>query len=299
MSIVENTVIVVNSVAKKPQEILPASAEGNCVNKIRAEGTVGKAMEVLEAVASFGRPARFSEILADVPYPKATLHRLLYTLRDHGMLSHDPERSTYGMGMRLVRLAHAAWAQASIAPLARPHVDQLSSRLGETVHLAQLDAGHVLYVDKRNAHNPIEMFSEAGKIGPAYCTGIGKAMLAFLPPGELENVLPEQSFQRHTPATITDGEALRRELKGIRKTGISYDREEHEPRIICVAVPILNEAGTPLGALSVTSSTLRHSLDELSRYAPELQATARSISTNLQPWAFPEPRAAQQKEHRP
>ena len=296
---VGNVGIVVNSGAKNLQKILAASVEGKGVRETRAEGTVGKALEVLETVASFGRPVRFSEILEEVPYPKATLHRLLHTLREHGMLSHDLERSTFSMGMRLVRLAHAAWAQASIAPLARPHVDRLSSRLGETVHLAQLDAGHVLYVDKRNAQNPIEMFSEAGKIGPAYCTGIGKAMLAFLAPGELENVLPEQSFLRHTPATITSGEALRRELEGIRKTGISYDREEHEPRIICVAVPILNESGAPLGALSVTSSTLRHSLDELSQYAPELKATARNIATNLQPWAFPEPRAAQQKEHQP
>ena len=256
-------------------------------------------MEVLETVASFGKPVRFSEIHASAPFPKATLHRLLHTLREQGMLSHDPERGTYGMGMRLVRLAHAAWAQASIAPIARPYVDQLSSRLGETVHLAQFDAGQVLYVDKRNAQNPIQMFSEAGKIGPAYCTGIGKAMLAFLPSEELEQALRAQSFQRHTPATITTGQGLRRELKSIRRSGISYDREEHERRIICVAVPILNEAGAPLGGLSVTSSTLRHSLSELTTYAPELQATARTIAARLQPWAFPEPKVALEEEQEP
>ena len=66
--------------------------------------------------------------------------------------------------------------------LARPHLDRLSAALGETIHLAQLDQGQVLYVDKRNAAQPVEMFSQAGKVGPAYCTGVGKAMMAYLPP---------------------------------------------------------------------------------------------------------------------
>ncbi len=261
----------------------------------KVSGTVGKAMDVLETVASCGGPVRFSEIQARTPYPKATLHRLLHTLLDHGMLSHDPERGTYGIGLRLVRLAHVAWDQGSIAPVARSHIDRLSSRLGETVHLGQLDAGHVLYVDKRNARTPIRMFSQAGKIGPAYCTGLGKAMLAFLPDDELEDALQAQSFQRHTSATISGPEALRKELRSIRESGISLDREEHEERIICVAVPILSQAETPLGAISVTSSTLRHSLEELAGFAPELQSAAQEIAAKLQPWAFPE---APPGEHR-
>jgi len=254
-----------------------------------ADGTVGKAMDVLEAVAEFGRPVRFSELLAQDRFPKATLYRLLQTLTNQGMLRHDPDRNTYAMGIRLIRLAHAAWTEASIAPVARPALDRLSGRLGQTVHLAQLDAGQVLYVDKRNARTPISMFSDAGKVGPAYCTGVGKAMLAHLPEAELERALLAQSFQRHTPATITDPQALREQLAEVRRDGVAFDREEHEPQIICVAVPILNTAGEPMGGLSVTSSTLRHALADLAGFAPELQATAREIAAQLQPWAFPRP----------
>ena len=253
-----------------------------------ADGTVGKAMEVLESVAAFGRPVRFSELLAQGAYPKATLYRLLQTLTNQGMLRHDPERNTYSIGMRLIRLAHGAWAQTSIAPIARPHVDALSAKLEQTVHLAQLDGGQVLYVDKRNAASPISMFSDAGKVGPAYCTGVGKAMLAYLPEEELAEALTAQAFHKHTPATLTSAEALRTELERIRRTGISYDREEHEPNIICVAVPILSTAGEPLGAISVTTSTLRHSLKDLEAIAPDLKATATDIAVQLQPWAFPE-----------
>ncbi|MEM8869484.1 MAG: IclR family transcriptional regulator [Pseudomonadota bacterium] len=261
-----------------------------------ADGTVGKAMDVLEAVAAFGRPVRFTELLDGQVYPKATLYRLLQTLTNQGMLSHDPDRNTYALGMRLIRLAHGAWAQTSIAPVARPFLDQLSAKLGETVHLAQLDAGQVLYVDKRNATKPISMFSDAGKVGPAYCTGVGKAMLAFLPEDDLVRALRAQAFQSHTSATLTDPQSLRQELEQIRTQGVSFDREEHEPSIICVAVPILNTASEPMGGLSVTSTTLRHSLNDLAAYAPDLRNTAQDIATQLQPWAFPqhlsEPRSA-------
>jgi IclR family transcriptional regulator, KDG regulon repressor len=253
------------------------------------DGTVGKALDVLDAVAALGRPVRFAELLAASPHPKATLYRLVQTLTHQGMLRYDPADHCYRLGLRLVRLAHAAWAQSSLAPIARPHLDALSARLGETVHLAQLDNGHVLYVDKRNAARPIDMFSQAGKIGPAYCTGVGKAMLAFLDAAELEQALKRQAFHRFTAHTLTTPAALRAELDAIRAAGLSFDREEHEPGIICIAAPILSAAGRVLGALSVTSLTDRHSLEELTGLAPELKATAAAIARDAGDWRFPEP----------
>ncbi len=251
------------------------------------DGTVGKALDVLESVAEFGRPVRFSELLTNSRWPKATLYRLIQTLSSQGMLAHDKDRNTYSLGVRLIRLAHGAWKQASLAPIAQPFVDDLSEKLGETVHLAQLDNGQVLYVDKRNARAPISMFSDAGKVGPGYCTGVGKAMLAFLPEPELTEALAKQAYYRHTEATLTTPEALRAELCNIRETGISYDREEHEEKIICIAAPILSLDDRPLGAISVTTSLLRHSLDDLSAFETDLKQTAAKIATEAQPWAFP------------
>ena len=242
------------------------------------DGTVGKALSVLDHVASYRRPVRFGELLADSPFPKATLYRFLQTLTNQGMLSYDADRQTYAPGLRLVRLAHAAWRQSSLAPVARPYLDALSAEVGETVHLAQLDGGHVLYVDKRNAREPIEMFSQAGKVGPAYCTGVGKAMLAQLPEAELDTVLALQSFHPFTDNTLTSPEALRDELRAIRRRGFAFDREEHEPGIICVAVPVLARSGRILGALSVTSSTARTDLDALGALAPRLRRAAEAIA---------------------
>ena len=252
------------------------------------DGTVGKALDVLDRVAAFGRPVRFVELLPASPYPKPTLYRLVQTLTHQGMLSHDAEHGTYALGVRLVRLAHAAWKQSSLAPLARPHIDALSAEVGETVHLAQLDNAQVLYVDKRNARQPVEMFSQAGKVGPAYCTGVGKAMLAYLPEPALARALRMQSFHRFTPGTLTTEAALRAELAAIRARGFAYDREEHEAGIICVALPILSQGGTVLGAMSVTGSTARTSLATLESLVPRIRAAAQAIGHEADNWRFPE-----------
>jgi DNA-binding IclR family transcriptional regulator len=252
------------------------------------EGTVAKALTVLDQVAAFGRPVRFSELLADSPYPKATLFRFLQTLTNLGLLSHDPDTGLYSLGVRLVRLAHAAWNQSSLAPIARPFIDALSARVGETVHLAQLDGAHVLYVDKRNASVPIEMFAQAGKVGPAHCTGVGKAMLAFLSPSELDRLLPLMKLHRFTPNTLTSPEALKAELAATRARGHAFDREEHEPGIICVAVPILSSAGRVMGALSVTSSTARTTLAGLDALSGTIKDTAARIAAEAESWRFPD-----------
>jgi IclR family KDG regulon transcriptional repressor len=253
-----------------------------------ADGTVGKALDVLDLVARQGEPVRFSDLLAQSDYPKATLYRLLQTLTSQGMLALDPDMGTYALGVRLVRLAHAAWAQSSLAPIARPYLDDLAAKTGETIHLAQMDQGQVLYVDKRNAAKPVEMFAQAGKVGPAYCTGVGKAMLAYLPPDALEAALARQSFYRHTPHTLASRDLLLAELQAIRERGHAWDREEHEAGIICCAVPILSRQGRVMGALSVTSTTARTTLDTLGAQAPMIKDIAAKIAAEAESWRFPE-----------
>lgn len=252
------------------------------------DGTVGKACDVLDLVAGFQRPVRFGELLDACSFPKATLYRFLQTLTNQGMLSYDPDRQTYAPGIRLVRLAHAAWTHSSLAPIARPFLDRLSQDLGETVHLAQLDASQVLYVDKRNAAEPVEMYSQAGKVGPAYCTGVGKAMLAYLPENDLNRALSQQSYHRFTEFTLTSDAALKAELTEIRARGFAFDREEHEPGIICVAAPILTERERVLGALSVTGTTSRTDFHQLESWAPRICETADKIAREAQAWRFPD-----------
>lgn len=253
-----------------------------------ASGTVRKALGVLDLVASFGRPVRFADVLAVSPLPKGTLYRMLQTLRTEGMLTVDPDRQTYSLGIRLVRLAHTAWAQASLAPTARPFLDALSNSVGETIHLAQLDNSQVLYIDKRNAERPVDMFSQAGKVGPAYCTGVGKAMMAFLPEDELKRVLDQQSYHQFGPRTLTSKQQLEEELCRIRERGYAFDREEHEQGIICVAVPILTRSKRMLGGISVTSTTTRTTLEKLEKLVPEMREVTENIAKTAEYWRFPD-----------
>ncbi|WP_170773516.1 IclR family transcriptional regulator [Ruegeria lacuscaerulensis] len=254
------------------------------------DGTIGKACDVLEQVAAFARPVRFAELLESSDFPKATLYRFLQSLTNQGMLSYDPDRQTYAPGLRLVRLAHAAWTQSSLAPIARPFLDALSRETGETVHLAQLDSGQVLYVDKRNATQPVEMYSQAGKVGPAYCTGVGKAMMAYLDADALDKALSQQSFHRFTDKTLASEQLLRADLDVIRARGYAVDDEEHEPGIICVACPVLTEGGRILGAISITGSTERMSFDQLQAWVPRVRRVADQIGIEAQAWRFPESR---------
>ncbi|WP_298850183.1 IclR family transcriptional regulator [uncultured Ruegeria sp.] len=254
------------------------------------DGTIGKACDVLDQVASFGRPVRFAELLESSVFPKATLYRFLQSLTNQGMLSYDRDRQTYAPGMRLVRLAHAAWTQSSLAPIARPFLDMLSRETGETVHLAQLDSSQVLYVDKRNAAQPIEMYSQAGKVGPAYCTGVGKAMLAYLDEDALNRAISQQSYHRFTDKTLTSEQVLREDIDRIRSRGFAIDDEEHEPGIICIACPVLTSNGRILGAISVTGSTERMDFKQLEAWVPRVQRVAEQIGAEAQAWRFPETR---------
>lgn len=250
------------------------------------DGTVGKALEVLDCVAEFGRPVRYSELLEVSPYPKATLYRFLQTLTSQNMLAYNPD-GTYWLGARLMRLAHAAWKTASLAPIARPFIEELAAEVGESIHLAQLDNGQVLFIEKIQASNQFETLAKVGQVAPAYCTGVGKVILAFLAPKRLELALQLQSFFRYTENTIASVEALMPVLEEIRRDGIGFDRQEHEQGIISIAAPILDTNGRVLGAMSIATSTTRHSTQSLIAFRPALLNTAQKIGEEATHWHFP------------
>jgi DNA-binding IclR family transcriptional regulator len=255
--------------------------------QVSGDGTVGKALEVLDRVAAFGRPVRFSDVLGTSPHPKATLYRLLQTLTNQGMLSYNEKNQTYALGLRLVRLAHSAWQQGSLAPVAAPFLDALADEVGETLHLAQMENGQVLFVDKRRTSFRYDTLAQTGRVAPAHCTGVGKAILAFLPDDKLERALLQQTFLAYTPATHAGSESLLRELDEIRRTGLAFDREEHEQGVISIAAPIRLDAARVIGAVSIATSTSRHSVQSLKAFAPTLQHTVDQIGKAAVAWQFP------------
>ena len=255
---------------------------------VGSDGTVGKAMDILDSVAAVGRPVRFSELLESSPHPKATLYRFLQTLTNQGMLAYDADRHTYSLGLKLVRLAHSAWRQSTLAPIARPFLDRLAEKVGETVHLAQIDNGHVIFVDKCRATNLFETLAQPGRVAPAFCTGVGKIILAHMSPKRQARALSQQAFLQYTPNTHTSLESLQAELGEIAQAGIAFDREEHEQGIISIAAPILNEKSRVIGAVSIATTTTRHTPEGLMAFREDLIETVKHVGEAAESWQFPD-----------
>jgi DNA-binding IclR family transcriptional regulator len=257
------------------------------MNVVNSDGTVAKALSVLDQVTAMGRPVRMRELLETSEFPKPTLYRLLQTLTSQRMLSYDKDQQTYAPGIRLVSLAHSAWSQASLAPIAAPYISALGERLREAIHLAQIDNGQVVFVDKRQASSRFATLARTGQVAPAYCTGVGKAILAHLEPEAQAQALQQQAFLKYTDATHTSTETLVRELEQIRAEGSAFDREEHEAGIISIAAPILTDAGRVVGAVSIATATHRHTLDGLNAFRPALLDCATRIGAEAQSWQSP------------
>lgn len=243
-----------------------------------SEGSFGKILKLLDYVAAAGHPLRFSDIQAGTGLAKGTLHRLLKQLLEEDMLAYDEVARGYSVGFRTMRLAHAAWRVSSLTGAAREALDRLSRETHETLHLAALDSYQVLYLDKRQALRAVSMFSSAGKVGPAYCTGVGKAMLSALSADRLAKALEVQTFKRYTSNTLTSADALLQEIAAIRGRGYAIDNEEHEPGIICIAKPIITSDGELFGGLSITGSTHVLTIDRLKGFLPLLDKAASDIA---------------------
>ncbi|QFS81249.1 putative HTH-type transcriptional regulator RhmR [Roseivivax sp. THAF40] len=251
-------------------------------------GTVGKALGVLDVVARLGRPVRASEIQAASDLPKGTLYRFLQTLTEQNMLSYDPDRRVYFLGVRLVSLAQVAWRNFEIAPVARPHLDALAQKIDLATYLSKLDGGQCVSLERGTPEVIAGVFHDIDRIYPAYCTAVGKAMLANLPEDARENALTMQSFHPMTDATITDPDVLRAELTTIRDQGYAIEDGEHVRGIIAVAVPILSPGGALLGGIGVHAGDRRTDLDTLKRHIPDMQNTAAIIARDAAEWRFPD-----------
>jgi IclR family KDG regulon transcriptional repressor len=127
----------------------------------------------------------------------------------------------------------------------------LSAETGETIHLAYLDHNEVVYVDKIDGKSPVKMASRIGNRMPAYCTGLGKALLAFLPETEWQKYVEKVPLNIRTKNTITQKDALFEHLRMIRDRGYSIDNSENEEGIRCVALPVRDHKGRVIAAISI------------------------------------------------
>lgn len=184
---------------------------------------------------------------------KSTVHRLLVTLARDGFVVQDSASGHYRLGLPLFELGSLVVHTMEIRRVARPYLEEMHEVCGETVHLAILDEGDVVYIDKIESLRHVRMYSQVGRRAPAHCTGIGKVLLAWLPDPVLNDVLQRKGLPAFTPQTITSPKELREHLALIRQQGYAIDRGEHEELVRCAAAPVYDHTGQVVAAVSIAA----------------------------------------------
>lgn len=227
------------------------------VNKTKGVQAVDRALAILETLAREGSPMMLSAISAEVKLNISTVHRLLNALAAHGLVEQEPYQGRYRLGIRAFEIGNRALYSLDIRSIARPALHQLVDDFNETANLAILDKYEVVYIDQVESSNIIKMLARPGTRAPAYCTGAGKALLAYLSEKQLNTFFNEVPLYPYTATTIVDPVHLREELQQIRRHGFALDHGEREEGVRCVAAPIFNHENRVIAAISVAGPANR------------------------------------------
>jgi sugar lactone lactonase YvrE/DNA-binding IclR family transcriptional regulator len=237
-----------------------------------------KGISILELIA--GRPMRFTELASVAGLPKGTLHRILGTLVETGLLRLDRSTQTYRLGVRLFEMAHHVWDEFDLRGAAEPELERLSEKTGEAVRLAILDRTQAVYIDERASARTIRLVSGVGGRVAAHASGVGKAILAHMAPAERMEFISGLTLDRFTPSTITEADALIRELDLIKGRGYAISIEEQTPGVSSVAAAILDHRARSIGAIGIVAPSFRISVDDLHALGREVIEASRRISGN-------------------
>lgn len=216
--------------------------------------SVQSVARALDIIACFDDAAELgiSELSERMDLSKSTIYGLVNTLTAFGYLEQSEQNKKYRLGLKLFELGNLVQRRMDIRQEARPWCKLLADKYRTTVHLAAYSEGEIIYVDKVDSASSVVIYSQIGKRAPMYCTGVGKAILAFLPPDYMERYILSKPLVKMTDHTILTREGLLAELDLVRSRGYAVDDEEIEPGLHCIAAPIFNHKGQPVMALSVS-----------------------------------------------
>jgi DNA-binding IclR family transcriptional regulator len=211
---------------------------------------------------------------------KSTVHRLAVTLVSEGLLEQNPENEKYRLGITLFRLGALVRQRMNLSNEAKPHLVNLRSLTGETVHLAILNQNQIMYVYNMESTQAIRARSDVGVRKPAYCTAEGLAMLAFQPDEVVEAVIADGLIAR-TSYTNVDPARLRAMLQEVRQRGYAVEDEESEIGMRCIAAPVRDGSGAVVAAVGVAGPVQRLSKKTIAAFAPNVVRTAEAIAARL------------------
>ena len=243
-------------------------------------GVISKVLRILEALQGSSAGLGLKAICDLTGIHKSTAHRFLKHLEREGYLVRT-EAGAYLIGPRLSQMSTRGSQGATLQAVARPILWELWKSTQETVNLAVLDQGTVLYVDVIESPHEFRLSSRVGTRRSLHVTALGKALAAFLPAELRASVLSTIKFQPSTPKTIMNLVHFRQELEKIRRQGYAVDDEEAVQGARCVSAPILNSDREPIAAVSVSGPVTRVSPNQVAALAGAVSSAARAISAAM------------------
>ncbi|MDR7870472.1 MAG: IclR family transcriptional regulator [Tissierellaceae bacterium] len=241
---------------------------------------IDRAIKILDCFNEDRRELRLSEISDMLDINKSTVHGIISTLKFHGLIDQDEETQKYRLGLHLMRLGDIVSNSLDIRSITSPVIDKVCKELQETVHIGTLDDMEVVYINKQESNQSMRIFTTIGARNPAYCTGVGKSMLAYLDEEILMNKLPDK-LNSITPKTITDKNELLQNLTKVKLDGYAFDDEENNIGLTCVAAPIFDHSGRAKYGISVSGPTIRMTYEKINNSIKVVKEAAMEISYKL------------------
>lgn len=244
--------------------------------------SVNRAIDILERLAA--QPGlTLTQLASTLEMPKSTCFNILQTLVARGLLTESPDTGRFRLGATAIRLGGACLDQLDVRQTARPVMERLSTDAGETVILAVMQEPNldVIYIDKVVSSKAVVANSDLGRKDKAYCTALGKAMLAWLPSERLERYLRSTKLVPVTPRTVTSPGALREQLSLVRAQGWAINDGELDNEGGGVAAPIFDHTGQAVAAISLAVPRFRMSPDRLQGLTAQVLTATREISFRL------------------
>ncbi|SDE07242.1 IclR family transcriptional regulator [Sporomusa acidovorans] len=218
--------------------------------------SVDNALQILELFSGNVAELGVTDVSKLLGLGRSTAHRLLSTLENRAFVEQNPVTGKYKLGMKIVNIGANKLSRLNIIKECHPCLEALSSETGEATHLALYSRGEITFVDQVR-RNPAVMSSIIGSRMPAYITGTGKILLAFLADAEVEKYLQNVHLQPYTATTIADRDQLKEHLKEIREQGYGEDQQESEEGLVCFAAPVRDRTGKVVAAISISGAASR------------------------------------------
>lgn len=240
-----------------------------------------KGLQILKTFSADGQELSLTEIASRNRMPKSTASRILGTLTNEGFLFRDPGTASYRLGSELLHLGGLVRQKTNLRGVAIPHMQKVSTQYGELVHLAILNEDQeVVSLEATPSRFNLRSDVHLGGKAELHCTGVGKAILAFLDPKDIRRLLKAKR-RKYTANTITGERELLQEIARIRSQGYAVDDMEHEDGVRCIAAPITAGDGKAIGAISISGPATRIGLDRVPKLARSVREVARRISRDL------------------